>query len=562
MFGAGASAHAQAAAKGSPPPGVINIRTTPGNTLAPQTSVLSSNGSAEAMVRSTVFGVVAGLAHVSTRILTVPIVVRYLGLDGYGIWSIVMATAAYMRFGSVGIKAAFQIYVAEASASGDYDRANKLLSTGAAGILVLSIAGLIPIAIYSSSLASAAGVPAAFIDSAAGAISVLAAIMVLSNGGAVYEGIVMGAHRVDLVRKFSTAFTILEAVAIVACLRFGLGLVALAVVMAASELAYLCCCFVAAHRVASDVRVGMRHVSIQVLPELVRFAGSYQLVSLFEVLYAAILPVALLNVYGATAAGVYAVASRLVGAALLPQEAFLVPLLSGGSAALASGSRESVRQLVAHAFKMTLILVTLPLALVAAHGETMMLAWTGQADPSFVPVLRLLCLAAFLKSISLLQLVLYRASGRSVVDNVRQVLRLALLLLLSSAAARLGFLGVLAGLAVTELAGVIFMSVATRETLHGFKPEMLIPDCVKMLAATLIIVAAGRLMVIVVGFYSLRADAQWRGVIGLLEIGLATAAVTWPALVLTGVLSQKERGIVVRLFKGREGTSAIDNSPL
>src|SRR2546427_5652915 len=112
----------------------------PANTLA------TSRKLAETLGRDTLFGIVASLTQMSTRVVTVPIVIGHLGLDGYGIWSIIMTTAAYMRFGSVGIKSAFQKYVAEATGSGDFERANKLISTGSAAMLVLSIVGLIPIA--------------------------------------------------------------------------------------------------------------------------------------------------------------------------------------------------------------------------------------------------------------------------------------------------------------------------------------------------------------------------------------------------------------------------------
>src|ERR1700688_4336421 len=140
--------------------------------------------------RNTIFGVVSRFAQVATRLVTIPIVIAHLGLGGYGIWSIIMTTAAYMRFGSVGIKSAFQKYVAEATGNGDFETANKLLSTGCAAMLVLSVAVLIPAALFSASLAKAAGVPPEFLHSAAESTSVLALIMVLSNVGAAYEAIV------------------------------------------------------------------------------------------------------------------------------------------------------------------------------------------------------------------------------------------------------------------------------------------------------------------------------------------------------------------------------------
>src|SRR5581483_2242110 len=113
--------------------------------------------------KSTLFGVIARVAQIVTRFITIPIVIAHLGLGGYGIWSIIMTTAAYMRFGSVGIKAAFQKYVAEAIAKDEYESANRLLSTGCAFMLILSVVGLVPVGIFSQRLASASGVPPQFL---------------------------------------------------------------------------------------------------------------------------------------------------------------------------------------------------------------------------------------------------------------------------------------------------------------------------------------------------------------------------------------------------------------
>src|ERR1700675_1349185 len=205
---------------------------------------------ATAIGKNTIFGVISKLAQIATRLLTVPIVISHLGLDGYGIWAIIGTAGAYMRFGSFGIKSAFQKYVAEATGNGDYESANRLLSTGAAAMAVLSVAGLIPTAIFSRQLAQWAGVPPQFLTSAAGAISMLAVIMMISNVGAPFGAIVLGAHRIDVARKFTTIFTVAEAVVIVILLYMGFGLFAMATVMGISELGFIACCYIASRKIA------------------------------------------------------------------------------------------------------------------------------------------------------------------------------------------------------------------------------------------------------------------------------------------------------------------------
>src|SRR5271156_5262755 len=141
----------------------MKLRSTP-------SSPASARNLAHTIGRNTIFGVIARFAQVATRLVTIPIVIADLGLGGYGIWAIIMTVAAYMRFGSVGIKSAFQKYVAEATGTGDYEQATKLLSTGCAAMFLLSTVVLIPVAIFSRQVGKAAGVPAEFLHSAGGAI--------------------------------------------------------------------------------------------------------------------------------------------------------------------------------------------------------------------------------------------------------------------------------------------------------------------------------------------------------------------------------------------------------
>jgi O-antigen/teichoic acid export membrane protein len=499
--------------------------------------------------RNTVFGVIARFAQVATRLVTIPIVIAHLGLGGYGIWSIVMTTAAYMRFGSVGIKSAFQKYVAEATGNGDFEMANKLLSTGCAAMLVLSVAVLIPVAWFSTALATAAGVPPEFLHAAAQSTAILALIMVLSNVGAVYEAIVMGGHRIDLARNFATFFTVAEAVAIVIVLHFGYGLFAMASVMAASEVGFVLCCYVSSKKILPQVEVSRRFVTGKVIPELVRFAGSYQLVNVLEVLYVSILPVAVLRVFGADAAGIYAVAARLVMSAVMLSDSFLVPILSGGAMVYASGSQEEMRKLITKSFKITLGLCLFPLAFIAAFGPTMVFAWTGQADPSLQIALWLVCAAGFFQAFSVLGLVLYRVSGNALLDNIRQGLRIACLLSIVAFARHWGFYGVLAGLAATEFVGMVFMLYAVTKTFHAFQLKALLPDALKLTVATSVVLVAGAIATRTP--LPAIASMRWRAVLELGKVSLACLLAAWPALMLTKSVTGAEGKALISIVRPR-----------
>ena len=498
-------------------------------------------------------------AQIGTRLVTVPVVIHHLGLGGYGIWSIIIVTAAYMRFGSAGIKSAFQKYVAEATGNGDFDTANKLVSTGSISMLVLSpCIGLIPVALFSKKVAAASGVPSGFLSAAAASIAVLACIYVVSNFGAAFEAIVMGGHRIDLTRKYATVLTVCEALVIIVLLHFGYGLLAMTSVMGISELIYIFCCYKASHKVVPKMEISPAHFTKSVVPELLRFAGSYQLVNVLELLYGAILPIVLLKFFGAEAAGVFAVAYRVVtsanGRARTP---LVLPLLSGGTDGVRIGlSQEQAKLFLAKAFKVTLAAALLPLAFVATFGTAMIFAWTGQADPKFRTAIWLTALAALLKAISLLQLILYRAAGRALLDNIRQVLRIAAILVVAFFGRTIGFNGVLAGMAGAELVGVVFMFFAMAATFHAFSPKLFAQDTAR------IFTGGGDHRG---GGCDCRngPNIPWSvterlaATIKLGEIVLGCLVAAWPALVLTKSISSAERRTVLALVSRRGAALAV-----
>ena len=513
-----------------------------------KSDIQSSNHALAATIgKSAFFGVLSNAAQILTRLLTVPLVIHYLGLDGYGIWSIIMVTAAYMRFGTAGVKSAFQKYVAEATANGQFRTASRLLSTGGLCLLVISVAGLIPFAFFSKKLATMAGVPQHFLSPAAASIAVLAAIYAITNFGAVYEAIVMGGHRVDLTRKLNTVFTFLEAVSIILVLRLGYGLLAMTVIMGISELAYIVCCFRASQRIVPEIEIRLKHTTRKVLPELIRFAGSYQLVNLMEILQYAIMPIVVLKAFGATTAGVFAVAGRVITAAMVAQESLVLPILSGGTLVFTTGSRERITLFLEKSFKATLGSVLPSLAFVIAFGTTMVLAWTGERNSLFRATIWFCAVIAMFKAFSLLQLILYRASGRAFLDNLRQALRLAAVVIIGLFSRQLGYLGTLVGLATVEMFAFTFMFFAMSQTFYRCRTRVVIQDAFRIAAATTMIVVAGAMtsFIPIPAMSGDRANAA----VKLAEIAIGCLIMIWPAATLTGALSASEKQIVANAVR-------------
>jgi hypothetical protein len=221
----------------------------------------------------------------------------------------------------------------------------------------------------------------------------------------------------------------------------------------------------------------------------------------------------------------------------------------------ASGSTEQVRLFLAKSIKATLAAALLPLSFIAAFGTVMIFAWTGEADSKFQITLWLTALASLLRAISLLQLILYRASGRALLDNIRQVLRIAAILVVAVLGRRIGFNGVLAGMAIAELVGVVFMFFAMAATFRGFSARTAIQDALRLSVAAATIIGAGA----VAGMVPVPWDITERttALVRLAEIVLGCLAIAWPALLLTKSVSGAEKRTVLGLIPHRKAALAM-----
>jgi O-antigen/teichoic acid export membrane protein len=316
--------------------------------------------------------------------------------------------------------------------------------------------------------------------------------------------------------------------------------------MGSSELLYLTCCYFASRRIVPQIRLGVRWLTRDVFYELFRFAGSYQLVNLLDIVYYSLVPVAILRSFGANSAGIYAVVTRVVGSASSLQDAFLAPILSAGSMVFASGSKEKMKTLLSKAFKVTLGLSLFPLGFIAVFGPTLAFAWTGQRDPSFRAAFWLVCLRSLFAAVSLLTLVLYRVTGKALLDNIRQVLRIAVIVAIVGLAPRMGFVGVLSGLAFCELVGMVFMLYALAKTFDVFRAEVVLPGAVRLAVAAMLIFTAGlgASYIPLPGYQATRFFATLK----LAEAGLACLIVAWPLLVRTGSVTAAEKQALYSSF--------------
>jgi O-antigen/teichoic acid export membrane protein len=273
--------------------------------------------------------------------------------------------------------------------------------------------------------------------------------------------------------------------------------------------------------------------------ELVRFGASYQLVSMLELLYAAVLPVAILKFFGANAAGVFALAARLVSFATLIQGSYLQAILSGGSLVYASGSAEQNNAFIVKSFKAMVVLSVLPLAFIALYGAKIAFVWTGKTDPLLEGAVCLLCAGSMCRSLSSLFRVLYRVSGGAVMDNAQLLLGLGVAFLLWPFGPRIGFFGLVGGVNVVgQFLGLILMALSLSSRFKGFSASTLAPTLLRFCIAAAVILGASAVALYLK--FSWGINPRILDTIRLLTAAGISLLVAVPALLFTGSVSRSE----------------------
>lgn len=153
---------------------------------------------AHKIVRNTAFAALGYFWGTLVSLFLTPYIVSHIGLERYGVWSIVFVVVGYMGLLDFGIGYAFTPYFAEAAARKDEERISQLLTTGvvfsvlfAVAIIALTMA-LAPPIVRLLNIPSELQSEAIFILVGAGFV------LSIRNGSGVFGSILNGLQRMDI----------------------------------------------------------------------------------------------------------------------------------------------------------------------------------------------------------------------------------------------------------------------------------------------------------------------------------------------------------------------------
>lgn len=364
------------------------------------------------LARNSVLNLAGQLLPLAVGVLTMPMIVRGLGPDAFGILSIVWMLLGSFGVFDLGLGRATTKFVAESLAPGKIHRVPSLIYTSVGLQTGLGALGGLAFAACAPLLADRFfTMPPAWVPEARRSLLFLAGgvpVMLFANS---VRGVLEAAQRFDLVNYVkvptSVAFYLVAAIGVPLNLSVS-AIVALSVaVRVVSAIVYAAMCI----RVFPGLRTGMR-LSRREIPALFSFGGWVMVSNAAGPLMGYLERFIIAAVISVGALTYYAVPFEMLSRAMIIPGS-IAPALFPYFSSCGDGGRKQVSDVTSRTLTYMLLMMTPLLAVTLAFGGDILSLWMGPAFAAqSTVVLQILAVAFFLNAFAYVPFTSVHALGR------------------------------------------------------------------------------------------------------------------------------------------------------
>jgi O-antigen/teichoic acid export membrane protein len=347
---------------------------------------------------SAALGLAGQAAQVLVLVVALPLLVRTLGAETYGVLNVVLVAVAYLTLLNCGLAQGLTKLGAEALGRGASREIPALFWTSTAAVGVLGLAGAALLAVAAPLLVERVfAIPASLAGPATsalrvGALAVPTAILILN-----FNGVLDAHHRFDLTNSLRPLATIFNTLLPLAAGLAGAGLGTMVGLITAKNAVFAVLLFALAWAFVPAIHGGPRW-DPAVARRLFTFAGWTALLSPSVVVLGTLDRLLIGVVLGMKALTYYAVPQQItntLGGLVLSVMPVLYPTFSR----LFEADRARMRSLHREAAGCIALGLGLACFLLAVCGREILTVWMGRDFGASAPVLEILSLGLFLSSI-------------------------------------------------------------------------------------------------------------------------------------------------------------------
>ncbi len=296
-------------------------------------------------VRGVAFNWIGRGISVAITFFLTPFLLKYLGDEDYGLWSIVMSLTGYYALADLGIRTSTTKLLAEAHATGAQNKVNRLVSTslflyGILSVVVVSVAIVIALAFQSILIME---------RTVGGEISVVILLTGLSFAiqlfAQPFASILHALARFDFANSIAVMSQLASAVTMATVVAFGGGLTAMAVATLVLALLTQMARVAAALHLCPTLAPSRRYISATEIRSLASFGVHVASLNVLGRISLHSLPLIVGSCLGTPAVAIFAIAESLVRKSARLMACFPTVIMPLASRLNATGKQDSLARL-------------------------------------------------------------------------------------------------------------------------------------------------------------------------------------------------------------------------
>jgi O-antigen/teichoic acid export membrane protein len=393
-------------------------------------------------------------------LLLTPALVRALGPEGFGVWSLFYALAGWMSSLDIGFSQVALRYGAAARARAAPGEAGEYATLAALGYLALGVVWLVLVLLLRApalDLLRIHGPPRALAELAFVAVAPMFVFSGITN---TTVAVLQAWDRFDLANAVTLTVSLVQVTALLVALRQGGAFAACVAAVLAGWVAALVLGLVLVARGAPGFRWSAPHSAASRFAEAVGFGMPLQAANVIAVMHQQLGKVLIVRMLSLASVVPYELGLRVSAASSTFAQLALVAIIPEASALHAHAASERLRELHRRGGRVVTGIAAVITAALLASAPALFTAWLGHPDPDAAMALRGLAIAAYAAIAAGISGAITRGVGRTSTElewsGVALVIHGTLGLVLVP---RFGLLGALVAIACANLVAALWFAI-------------------------------------------------------------------------------------------------------
>lgn len=326
------------------------------------------------------YAMLGKVVYLCSRLIIPPLVLSYIGLAEYGLWSTAFILVMYIGLADVGFSAVYVRYVAHYHAASDSESINRLLSTGIVTLSVISVLILSVLWLVLPYIFQFLKVDVTYHAVATILIFGTSTMFLLDMSLGAYCYLLHGLQKFREEQKVAMTGYLLELVLIISFLHLGLGVYALLLAFVIRYLWSLTSFMRLAHRFLPTLKISLKYWDKAQMQHFLRFGAGVQFSAALGTMLFSLDRVLAGYLLGPKGVALFELASKLPVSAISVPSAISNVTIPAAAGHAVRQNTVAISTMYAGASRAICLIASFPLAFMAFFASDITFAWLNHRN--------------------------------------------------------------------------------------------------------------------------------------------------------------------------------------